>query len=341
MTSEYAEREKELGNDAFKVQEFGTALEHYSNAVDAFPQSHIYRSNRAAAWIACKYYDEAIADAAAAIAAKEDFAKAYVRLAACAGKGDLRGAAKALQLGLQKCRKDAQAMKVMRKRLSVIPSSFHDPTLAAAQRKADKQRSNAKQQKAKQQKSKQQQNVAVGAAPAKRRSNDPFGGMIVEHEEGKIDRIPHSNNGHEGGLKQEKMSIFMRERMELKAARELEIICEKLSSALTHHTSFEDEATGKHTVMENTVTPAMLVANDQNALTFLLNFFNTCNKLQDSGSITLENVLDLLHVHLRDNGSIARILFPDRVSGWAEDSYRSFIKELCQRASAAMHAAKV
>lgn len=46
-----AERCKAAGNEAFKAQQFQSAVRHYSSAVDRDPSNSVYYSNRAMAFL--------------------------------------------------------------------------------------------------------------------------------------------------------------------------------------------------------------------------------------------------------------------------------------------------
>ena len=74
-----AERAKAEGNDAYKNQDFKTALRHYSLAVNLVPTSHVYRSNRSAAYSGLGQYKEALEDAQKTIELNREWAKGYAR----------------------------------------------------------------------------------------------------------------------------------------------------------------------------------------------------------------------------------------------------------------------
>eukprot|EP01059_Diplonema_ambulator_P032152 TRINITY_DN6165_c0_g1_i2.p1 TRINITY_DN6165_c0_g1~~TRINITY_DN6165_c0_g1_i2.p1 ORF type:complete len:505 (+),score=106.11 TRINITY_DN6165_c0_g1_i2:1126-2640(+) len=76
---EKAEKAKEEGNQAFKVKDYKTALRHYTLAVNLVPNSHVYRSNRSAAYSGLSMYKEALDDAQHAIKANTMWPKGYSR----------------------------------------------------------------------------------------------------------------------------------------------------------------------------------------------------------------------------------------------------------------------
>lgn len=82
-----AQREKQLGNDAYKQKKFEIALQHYNKAVDLDPTEIIYLLNIAAVYFEQKEYDKCIAQCEKAIEVgrenRADFkliAKAFTRI---------------------------------------------------------------------------------------------------------------------------------------------------------------------------------------------------------------------------------------------------------------------
>ena len=78
-----AEAFKLEGNDKLQASDYAGAIACYDQAIEmspSGPNTHIYLSNRAAAFTHLKDFDKASADCSAAIALKPDFAKAYSRL---------------------------------------------------------------------------------------------------------------------------------------------------------------------------------------------------------------------------------------------------------------------
>lgn len=88
LSTEDAEKAAESckleGNDKLAASDYPGAIACYDKAIElssAGPNTHIYLSNRAAAYTHLKDYEKAAEDCSAAIALKPDFAKAYSRLA--------------------------------------------------------------------------------------------------------------------------------------------------------------------------------------------------------------------------------------------------------------------
>ena len=78
-----AEILKNQGNQYMQAKSYKKAIESYTAALTvlpAGPSSHVYFSNRAAAFLSLKQYDEAIHDSERSLALKPDYAKAYSRL---------------------------------------------------------------------------------------------------------------------------------------------------------------------------------------------------------------------------------------------------------------------
>ncbi|KAJ9466805.1 Hsp70-Hsp90 organizing protein 3 [Diplonema papillatum] len=76
-----AEKAKADGNEAFKAEDYRTALRHYSLAVNLVPTSHVYRSNRSAAYSALGQYKEALTDAQKTTEIDPSWPKGYSRAA--------------------------------------------------------------------------------------------------------------------------------------------------------------------------------------------------------------------------------------------------------------------
>lgn len=86
--AEQAEKDAEVkkleGNDKLSAGDYNAAISCYSRCLElspAGPNSHIYFSNRAAAYTHLKDFEKAADDCLAAIALKPDFSKAHSRLA--------------------------------------------------------------------------------------------------------------------------------------------------------------------------------------------------------------------------------------------------------------------
>eukprot|EP01064_Diplonema_japonicum_P020498 TRINITY_DN299_c0_g1_i1.p1 TRINITY_DN299_c0_g1~~TRINITY_DN299_c0_g1_i1.p1 ORF type:complete len:186 (+),score=49.47 TRINITY_DN299_c0_g1_i1:48-605(+) len=76
---EKADKAKEEGNQAFKAEDFKLALRHYTLAVNLVPNSHVFRSNRSAAYCGLGQYKEALDDAQKTIELNPSWAKGYSR----------------------------------------------------------------------------------------------------------------------------------------------------------------------------------------------------------------------------------------------------------------------
>ncbi len=79
-----AEVKKGLGNTAITQKDYKLAVQMYTEALDlspAGPNSHVYYSNRAAAYCYMNDYKSAISDCEASIALEPNYAKAVARLA--------------------------------------------------------------------------------------------------------------------------------------------------------------------------------------------------------------------------------------------------------------------
>lgn len=78
-----AESFKSLGNAHMQKKEYDAALECYTQALrlcPTGPQSHVYFSNRAAALLSMKMFDEAILDSERALSLAPSYSKAHARL---------------------------------------------------------------------------------------------------------------------------------------------------------------------------------------------------------------------------------------------------------------------
>ena len=94
------EAAKERGNSAFNGCDYAGAVEHYSTCIRLRPEggsAHVYRSNRAAAYLKLGNASAALADAEECIRLKPDFAKGHARKAAAL---ELLGAAAANPLDM-------------------------------------------------------------------------------------------------------------------------------------------------------------------------------------------------------------------------------------------------
>lgn len=78
-----ADDKKNAGNNAYQKQNFNAAVRLYTEAIDLVPegpQSHIYYSNRAAAYSNLENHELAVTDCESALALNDKFTKAYLRL---------------------------------------------------------------------------------------------------------------------------------------------------------------------------------------------------------------------------------------------------------------------
>ena len=79
MTDKTIVDQKERGNECFKNKNYWEAIKCYSNAINDNPNDHLIYSNRSAAYIAMKYYPEAIIDAYKCIEIMPTWFKGYLR----------------------------------------------------------------------------------------------------------------------------------------------------------------------------------------------------------------------------------------------------------------------
>ena len=80
---ETAERLKGYGNSAMQKKKYEKAKNYYTKALELLPSgptSHVYFSNRAAALLSMRNFNEALWDAERSLALKPDYAKAHARL---------------------------------------------------------------------------------------------------------------------------------------------------------------------------------------------------------------------------------------------------------------------
>ncbi|XP_065834556.1 dnaJ homolog subfamily C member 7-like [Oscarella lobularis] len=88
-----AETKKKEGNALYTAKDYRGAVRLYSEALDCDPTNATCYSNRAAAFLALNYFDDALNDCEAAIRHNPSFVKAYFRKAKChVGFGDLEAA---------------------------------------------------------------------------------------------------------------------------------------------------------------------------------------------------------------------------------------------------------
>ena len=80
---EEAEKLKSAGNTHMQRKEYREAAQCYTSALKLCPDgpnSHVYFSNRAAAWVSMKQFQEAILDSERSLALRPDYSKAHARL---------------------------------------------------------------------------------------------------------------------------------------------------------------------------------------------------------------------------------------------------------------------
>ncbi|KAK9856109.1 hypothetical protein WJX84_012426 [Apatococcus fuscideae] len=77
-----ANNERELGNDAYAAGQHWTAIQHYTRGLADSPHDALLYSNRAAAYLATRWFLQALHDAEHALSLRPDWAKAWGRKAA-------------------------------------------------------------------------------------------------------------------------------------------------------------------------------------------------------------------------------------------------------------------
>merc|ERR1719486_824417 len=70
---------KALGNEAFKAQDFKTAITHFTEAIKLDPTDHVFFSNRSACYASLEKYEEAFKDGSECVKLKPDWPKGYTR----------------------------------------------------------------------------------------------------------------------------------------------------------------------------------------------------------------------------------------------------------------------
>lgn len=80
MAQAKAEEFKEKGNGFFSKQEYDEAIKWYTKAIEAYPQGHVYYSNRCACYTSLNQLDKALKDAEECVKVKPDWSKGYYRL---------------------------------------------------------------------------------------------------------------------------------------------------------------------------------------------------------------------------------------------------------------------
>ncbi|ELP88018.1 HSP70-interacting protein, putative [Entamoeba invadens IP1] len=80
MEKSAGEREKNLGNECYKKQNFEDALVHYNEAIKLEPNNHVYYSNKSAVLFNLKRYSEALEAVLKCMEIDPTFVKGYSRL---------------------------------------------------------------------------------------------------------------------------------------------------------------------------------------------------------------------------------------------------------------------
>ncbi|XP_014282079.1 dnaJ homolog subfamily C member 7 [Halyomorpha halys] len=92
-----AEEKKELGNQQYKLKQYGKALVYYSEAIELWPTNSSYYGNRSACHMMQGNYASACEDALQAVTLDPKFVKGWVRVAKSnIAIGDFKGAENAL-----------------------------------------------------------------------------------------------------------------------------------------------------------------------------------------------------------------------------------------------------
>lgn len=80
MANPEAEAFKNLGNECVRNKDFSKAVEHYTKAIDMYPDNYTYYSNRAAAYASSGSYEESLQDARKTVELNPTWSKGYSRL---------------------------------------------------------------------------------------------------------------------------------------------------------------------------------------------------------------------------------------------------------------------
>jgi tetratricopeptide (TPR) repeat protein len=104
------EEKKAAGNKAFGQGEFSAAISSYSEAIALDPDNHVLFSNRAAAFLSKRDYNEALTDGLRCVDLNASFPKGYSRCAqAMRGLGQLEEAIAILKTGEKLLEKDSNS----------------------------------------------------------------------------------------------------------------------------------------------------------------------------------------------------------------------------------------
>lgn len=101
MSKADGDAKKAKGNEFFKAKDYPNAITWYTQAIEAYPDDHTYFSNRSAAYMGLRDFENAAEDGRSCIRIKKDFIKGYHRLAtALQSAGKYQLAKEALVSGL-------------------------------------------------------------------------------------------------------------------------------------------------------------------------------------------------------------------------------------------------
>mmetsp|Transcript_20038 Transcript_20038/g.22906 ORF Transcript_20038/g.22906 Transcript_20038/m.22906 type:complete len:263 (+) Transcript_20038:91-879(+) len=107
-----ADELKQLGNEAFTLQEFDKAISLYSDAIKIDPKNHVFFSNRSACYAGKKEWSAAAEDAKECMKLDPTFIKGYYRLATAQIEMEkLDGAISTIKQGLNIDQKNGQLLR--------------------------------------------------------------------------------------------------------------------------------------------------------------------------------------------------------------------------------------
>ena len=118
---------KEIGNARYKEGKYADAIEAYGSAIDEDPTNCTYYSNRAAAYLMLKKYDEALNDCKKISELDPSFTKAYTRASKCYSQRGMIVEAKAV---LNDRLKEDESNEEILKELEVLKQVENDLYLA-------------------------------------------------------------------------------------------------------------------------------------------------------------------------------------------------------------------
>jgi len=102
--TEAALAEKKLGNAAYKVKDWDTAIKHYTNAIELDGTNHTFFSNRSACYAGKGEHANSLADAEQVILLNPTFVKGYTRKALALRQLDrMEEAINTYKAGIEKC----------------------------------------------------------------------------------------------------------------------------------------------------------------------------------------------------------------------------------------------